>query len=155
MAAVCDVCGKGPGFGMSVSHSHRRTRRRWEPNLQRHRYWLPSERRWITLRLTTKAMRTVDRDGIETVVARLRAEGIDVVGYTWWPLFHFVEWEYRESDSAPEEHLFEMGLFDLRPNDVGVLERVRTPVVDRFRAHASRGAPEFVAPPAAKETAQA
>ncbi|GAB7039592.1 MULTISPECIES: 50S ribosomal protein L28 [Catenuloplanes] len=76
MSRRCDVTGAKPGYGNAVSHSHRRTRRRWEPNLQRHRYWLPSERRWITLTLTTKAMRTVDRDGIERVVARLRASGV-------------------------------------------------------------------------------
>ena len=75
------------------------------------------------------------------VVAGLRAEGLDVVGYTWWPLFHFVEWEYRESGGAAESHLFEMGLYDLRPNAVGVLDRVRTPVVARFRELAQRGDP--------------
>ncbi|GAB7046057.1 50S ribosomal protein L28 [Catenuloplanes indicus] len=76
MSRRCDVTGAKPGYGNAVSHSHRRTRRRWEPNLQRHRYWLPSERRWITLTLTTKAIRTIDRDGIERVVARLRASGV-------------------------------------------------------------------------------
>ena len=75
------------------------------------------------------------------VVARLRAEGVDVVGYTWWPLFHFVEWEYRESGGAPEEHLFEMGLYDLRGDSVGILERVPTAAVARFREHAAAGAP--------------
>jgi len=72
----CDVTGAQPGFGNAVSHSHRRTRRRWNPNLQRHRYWLPAERRWISLTLTTRAIRTVDRDGIERVVAGLRARGV-------------------------------------------------------------------------------
>jgi large subunit ribosomal protein L28 len=74
----CDVTGAEPSFGNAVSHSHRRTRRRWNPNLQRHRYWLASERRWITLTLTTKALRTVDRKGIDKVVAELRTRGVKV-----------------------------------------------------------------------------
>ncbi|MGB2569911.1 50S ribosomal protein L28 [Micromonospora citrea] len=76
MSRRCDVTGAAPSFGNAVSHSHRRTRRRWNPNLQRHRYWLPSERRWVTLTLTARALRTVDRDGIERVVARARARGV-------------------------------------------------------------------------------
>ncbi|SCL44233.1 large subunit ribosomal protein L28 [Micromonospora citrea] len=76
MSRRCDVTGASPSFGNAVSHSHRRTRRRWNPNLQSHRYWLPSERRWVRLTLTARALRTVDRDGIEKVVARLRARGV-------------------------------------------------------------------------------
>ncbi|MFD0786138.1 50S ribosomal protein L28 [Micromonospora azadirachtae] len=78
MSRRCDVTGAQPGFGNAVSHSHRRTRRRWNPNLQRHRYWLPSERRWITLTLTAKALRTVDRKGIEAIVAELRGRGVRI-----------------------------------------------------------------------------
>ncbi|MBE1486777.1 50S ribosomal protein L28 [Plantactinospora soyae] len=76
MSRRCDVTGAQPSFGNTVSHSHRRTRRRWNPNLQRHRYWLPAERRWISLTLTARAIRTVDRDGIERIVAGLRARGV-------------------------------------------------------------------------------
>ncbi|MBO4204606.1 50S ribosomal protein L28 [Micromonospora echinofusca] len=76
MSRRCEVTGAQPGFGNAVSHSHRRTRRRWNPNLQQHRYWLPSERRWVTLTLTAKALKTVDRKGIEKVVAELRARGV-------------------------------------------------------------------------------
>ncbi|MGI5215298.1 50S ribosomal protein L28 [Plantactinospora sp. CA-290183] len=76
MSRRCDVTGAKPSFGNAVSHSHRRTRRRWNPNLQRHRYWLPSEKRWVTLTLTAKALRTVDRKGIEKVVAQLHARGV-------------------------------------------------------------------------------
>ncbi|GAA5189718.1 50S ribosomal protein L28 [Rugosimonospora acidiphila] len=75
MSRRCDVTGAAPSFGNAVSHSHRRTRRRWNPNLQHHRYWLPSQRRWVTLRLTAKAMRTIDRQGIEAVVRRLPDRG--------------------------------------------------------------------------------
>jgi large subunit ribosomal protein L28 len=71
----CQLTGRQPGFGNAVSHSHRRTARRWDPNIQSRRYWLPSEGRHIRLRLSTKAIRTVDRDGIEAVVARIRAAG--------------------------------------------------------------------------------
>ncbi len=78
MAATCDVCGKGPGFGMSVSHSHRRTRRRWNPNVQRRRFRLPAEGRHIRLNVSTTGLKIIDRDGIEAVVARMRARGVRV-----------------------------------------------------------------------------
>ncbi|RKR87846.1 LSU ribosomal protein L28P [Micromonospora pisi] len=76
MSRRCDVTGAEPSFGNAVSHSHRRTRRRWNPNIQSHRYWLASERRWVRLTLTAKALRTVDRKGIDAVVAELRARGV-------------------------------------------------------------------------------
>lgn len=75
MSAVCQVTGRKPGYGKQVSHSHRRTSRRWEPNLQRRRYWLASENRWIRLRVSTKGMKVIDKRGIESVVAELRAKG--------------------------------------------------------------------------------
>lgn len=75
MSAVCEVTGRRPGYGKQVSHSHRRTSRRWEPNLQRRRYWLASESRWLRLRVSTKGMKVIDRRGIESVVAELRAKG--------------------------------------------------------------------------------
>lgn len=75
MARRCQLTGRAPGFGKSVSHSHRRTSRRWDPNVQDRRYWLPSEGRFVRLRLSTKGIKTVDKLGIEVVVARLRAQG--------------------------------------------------------------------------------
>jgi large subunit ribosomal protein L28 len=75
MSAICDVTGRRPGYGKQVSHSHRRTSRRWEPNLQRRRYWLASESRWVRLRVSTKGMKVIDRRGIESVIAELRAKG--------------------------------------------------------------------------------
>ncbi|PZP19293.1 MAG: 50S ribosomal protein L28 [Cutibacterium granulosum] len=75
MAAVCDVCGKGPIFGKSVSHSHVRTNRRWNPNIQRKCYWVPSLGRRITLTLTPKAMKEIDRRGIDVVVAEMLTRG--------------------------------------------------------------------------------
>lgn len=75
MSANCQVTGRKPGFGKSVSHSHRRTNRRWNPNIQRRSYFVPSEGRRVTLTVSTKGIKTIDRDGIEAVVARIRARG--------------------------------------------------------------------------------
>jgi large subunit ribosomal protein L28 len=75
MSAHCQVTGRSPGFGNSVSHSHRRTRRRWNPNIQIKTYYLASENRRIRLRLSAKGIKVIDRDGIESVVARLRRSG--------------------------------------------------------------------------------
>ncbi|NUU25889.1 MAG: 50S ribosomal protein L28 [Streptomycetaceae bacterium] len=75
MSAHCQVTGRKPGFGNNISHSHRRTKRRFDPNIQRKRYWLPSEGRYVTLTLSAKGIKTVDRRGIEKVVAEIRARG--------------------------------------------------------------------------------
>ncbi|SHG58168.1 50S ribosomal protein L28 [Streptoalloteichus hindustanus] len=75
MSQRCQVTGRRPGFGKRVSHSHTRTTRRWLPNIQRRRYWLPSENRWVVLRVSVKGVRTVDRRGVEAVVADLRRRG--------------------------------------------------------------------------------
>ncbi|QFU90741.1 50S ribosomal protein L28 [Amycolatopsis sp. YIM 10] len=75
MSAVCQVTGRRPGFGKQVSHSHKRTSRRWDPNLQSRRYWVPSEGRWVRLRVSVKGMKTIDKRGIDAVVASLRARG--------------------------------------------------------------------------------
>jgi len=75
MSRVCQVTGKKPWFGKQLSHSHRRTNRRWDPNIQRKRYYLSSERRWITLNVSARGIKTIDKRGIETVVADMRREG--------------------------------------------------------------------------------
>ncbi|MCR3718285.1 MULTISPECIES: 50S ribosomal protein L28 [Prauserella salsuginis group] len=75
MSAICQVTGRAPGYGKQVSHSHRRTSRRWEPNIQTCRYWVPSENRWVRLRVSVKGMKTIDKRGIDAVVADLRARG--------------------------------------------------------------------------------
>ncbi|KUI05793.1 50S ribosomal protein L28 [Mycobacterium sp. IS-3022] len=75
MSAHCQVTGRAPGFGNSISHSHRRSPRRWNPNIQTKRYYLRSEGRRITLRVSAKGIKVIDRDGIEAVVARLRKQG--------------------------------------------------------------------------------
>ena len=69
---------------------------------------------------------------------RVRARGVPLVGYTWWPLFALVTWGYREGRKAPHEYLQQMGLWDLRPSDRG-LERVPTPLVERYRELAASG----------------
>ncbi|MFF8813816.1 50S ribosomal protein L28 [Streptomyces pactum] len=75
MSAHCQLTGRTPGFGNSVSHSHRRTPRRFDPNIQRRRYWLASERRYVRLTLSAKGVKTVDAIGVEAAVARIRARG--------------------------------------------------------------------------------
>jgi len=75
MARVCQVTGKHPLVGNNVSHANNRTKRRFLPNLQRRRFWVESENRWISLRLTTNALRTIDKNGIDVVLAELRAAG--------------------------------------------------------------------------------
>ncbi|WKD58042.1 50S ribosomal protein L28 [Corynebacterium capitovis DSM 44611] len=75
MSAHCQVTGRQPSFGKSVSHSHRRTSRRWNPNVQKKRFYLPSEGRTVTLTVSTKGLKIIDRDGIESVVAQIRARG--------------------------------------------------------------------------------
>ncbi|MFF5920750.1 50S ribosomal protein L28 [Streptomyces flavochromogenes] len=75
MSAHCQLTGAEPGFGNAISHSHRRTSRRFDPNVQRKRYRLPSEGRIVRLTLSARAIRTVDAIGIEAAVARIRARG--------------------------------------------------------------------------------
>lgn len=75
MARVCQVTGKKPMVGHQVSHANNKTKRRFMPNLQYRRFWVESENRWVRLRLTTAGLRTVDKVGIEVVLADLRARG--------------------------------------------------------------------------------
>lgn len=75
MARVCQITGKGPIVGNNVSHANNKTKRRFLPNLQRRRFWVESESRWVSLRLTTNALRTIDKNGIDAVLADLRAKG--------------------------------------------------------------------------------
>lgn len=75
MARVCQVTGKGPLSGNNVSHANNKTRRRYLPNLQWHRFWVPSENRFVRLRVSCNAMRTIDKNGIETVLADMRKRG--------------------------------------------------------------------------------
>jgi large subunit ribosomal protein L28 len=69
------VTGKGPVTGNNISHAHNKTRRRFLPNLQHHRFWVESEKRFVRLRVSAKGMRIIDKRGIEAVLNDLRARG--------------------------------------------------------------------------------
>ncbi|MCP4874778.1 MAG: 50S ribosomal protein L28 [Gammaproteobacteria bacterium] len=76
MSRVCQVTGKKPVSGNNVSHANNRTRRRFLPNLHTHKFWVESENRWVKLRLSTKGMRIIDKNGIDAVIADMRKRGI-------------------------------------------------------------------------------
>ncbi|MFO7857375.1 MAG: 50S ribosomal protein L28 [Ectothiorhodospiraceae bacterium] len=78
MSKVCQVTGKRPATGNNVSHANNTTRRRFMPNLHYHRFWVESEQRWVRLRVSSKGLRTIDKKGIETVLAELRQRGENV-----------------------------------------------------------------------------
>ena len=75
MSRVFDVTGKKPMFGNNVSHANNKSRRRFNVNLQKKRFWLPDEKRYITLRVSTKGLRIIDKKGIRKVVNELKAKG--------------------------------------------------------------------------------
>jgi large subunit ribosomal protein L28 len=75
MARVCQVTGKKPMSGNNISHANNKTKRRFLPNLQNRRFWVEGENRWVSLRITNAALRTIDKNGIEAVLADLRAGG--------------------------------------------------------------------------------
>ncbi|MGD2082737.1 MAG: 50S ribosomal protein L28 [Chromatiales bacterium] len=75
MSKICQVTGKRPVVGYNVSHAHNKTKRRFLPNLHYHRFWVESERRWVRLRVSSQGMRIIDKKGIDSVLAELRARG--------------------------------------------------------------------------------
>lgn len=75
MSRTCQVTGASPGFGHHISHSHRRTKRRFNVNVQDKRYWAPSLGRRVRIRVSPRGIRTIDRRGIDAVVADLIARG--------------------------------------------------------------------------------
>ena len=75
MSKVCQVTGKRPIVGNTVSHANNKRRRRFEPNLHTHRFWLETEKRFVSLRVSTNGMRIIDKKGVEAVVAEIRARG--------------------------------------------------------------------------------
>ena len=75
MANVCIVTGKKPLTGNNVSHANNKTRRRFSPNIHTHRFWVESEKRFVKLKVSTKGMRIIDKNGIDVVLADLRARG--------------------------------------------------------------------------------
>lgn len=75
MSRVCQVTGKRPLVGNNVSHANNKTKTRSQPNLQKHRFWVPSEKKWITLRISAHGLRIINKRGIDSVVAELKAAG--------------------------------------------------------------------------------
>ncbi len=75
MARVCQVTGKRPMVGNNVSHANNKTKRRWLPNLQYRRFWVESENRWVRLRVSSAALRLIDKIGIDAVLVDLRRRG--------------------------------------------------------------------------------
>ena len=78
MSRVCQVTGKKPMAGNNVSHAKNRTRRRFEPNLHTHRFWVETEKKFVKLRVSAKGMRIIDKKGIESVLADLRDRGENI-----------------------------------------------------------------------------
>ncbi len=78
MSKVCQVTGKGPMVGNKVSHSNRKSKRRLMPNLQSRRFFVPSENRWVKLKLSTSAIRDIDKRGIDVVLREMRANGTKI-----------------------------------------------------------------------------
>ena len=75
MSRQCQVTGKRTVTGNNVSHAMNKTRRRFMPNLHERRFWVPAEKRWVTLRVSSHGLRTIDKKGIEAVLAELRKRG--------------------------------------------------------------------------------
>jgi len=75
MSRVCQVTGKRPITGNTVSHANNKRRRRFLPNLHTQRFWLEGEKRWVTLRISTNGMRTIEKQGLEAVLAKMAARG--------------------------------------------------------------------------------
>jgi hypothetical protein len=94
----------------------------------------------------TSVLGDVDRrlawlDASLALVAGLRDQGMEIVGYTWWPLFALVDWRYRETTDPVERWLLPMGLLELEPDGAGVLRRVPTGLVEEFRKLAGADEP--------------
>ena len=76
MSRVCQVTGKRPITGNTVSHANNRKRRRFLPNLHTQRFWLEDEKRWVSLRVSTNGLRTIEKNGLEAVLADLKKRGV-------------------------------------------------------------------------------
>ena len=78
MSRVCDITGKKPMFGNNVSHAKNKTRRRFNINLQKKKFWVPDEKRFVTLKLSTRGLRIIDKKGITSVIKDLKNKGIKI-----------------------------------------------------------------------------
>jgi large subunit ribosomal protein L28 len=75
MSRVCQVTGKAPMVGNNVSHANNKTKRRFLPNLHSRRFWFETENRFVSLRVSNAGLRTIEKRGIDAIVAELRARG--------------------------------------------------------------------------------
>ena len=82
MSRVCDVTGRKPMFGNNVSHANNKTRRRFNLNLQKKRFWLADENRWVSLTVSTQGLRLIDKIGIRKVLNKIKADGIKVYTFS-------------------------------------------------------------------------
>ncbi|MDE0472251.1 MAG: 50S ribosomal protein L28 [Ekhidna sp.] len=78
MSKICDITGKRPRVGNNVSHSNIKTKRRFNPNLQKKRFYIPEEDKWIILKVSTTALRTINKNGISAVLKKARANGMTI-----------------------------------------------------------------------------
>ena len=78
MPRVCQITGKKTASGNNVSHAHNKTKRKFRPNLHTRKFWVASENRWVKLRVSHKGLRTIDKKGIDTVLAEVRNSGVKV-----------------------------------------------------------------------------
>lgn len=78
MSKVCQVTGKKPLVGNTVSHANNKRRRRFEPNLHTHRFWVEAEKKFVSLRVSNHGLRIIDKKGIDVVLAEIRASGVKV-----------------------------------------------------------------------------
>ena len=76
MSRVCEITGKRPATGNRVSHANNKKRRRFLPNLHTQRFWVETEKRWVSLRISANGLRTIEKKGIETILAEFRAKGV-------------------------------------------------------------------------------
>lgn len=79
MARVCQITGKRPMVGNNVSHAHNKTKRRFYPNLHKKRFYIPEEDRWVTLKVSAAAIRTINKNGITAVLNKARKQGNSIV----------------------------------------------------------------------------
>ena len=84
MAKVCDITGKHVRAGNNVSHAHNKTKRKFYPNLQKKKFYLPEEEQWIQLKVATAVLRTINKQGIETVLRKAKKKG--TLAKKWWHL---------------------------------------------------------------------
>ena len=78
MARVCQVTGKKPISGNKVSHSNIKTKRRFLPNLQTKRYYIAEEDKWVTIKVSSEAIRTINKNGLFSVIKKMRAAGVKI-----------------------------------------------------------------------------